>query len=154
VNTGFNLRPTEINAVLGLLQIRKLEHLNTRRNQIAAYWNQYFDPLIQSGILRLMKPNERSQVASFGYPVMFRDSHTRKIFRNFLDQHGIETRPIICGNMARQPALKHVKHRISGDLSGADQIMDCGLMWGLHPMMSAEEQEYVASMVLKCASQL
>ena len=71
-----------------------------------------------------------------------------------LHKRGIETRPIICGNMARQPAMSHVSHRVSGDLKGADKIMDCGLLWGLHPLMSAQDVDYVADTVLELSARL
>jgi CDP-6-deoxy-D-xylo-4-hexulose-3-dehydrase len=69
--------------------------------------------------------------------------------KQHLTQRGIETRTIICGNMARQPVFANISHRVSGDLRGADTIMDCGLLWGLHPLMSNEEIDYVANTVLE-----
>jgi len=40
---------------------------------------------------------------------------------------------VICGNLARQPALAHHAYRISGELAGADRVMDCGLYWARIP---------------------
>jgi CDP-6-deoxy-D-xylo-4-hexulose-3-dehydrase len=59
----------------------------------------------------------------------------------------VETRPVICGNMTRQPVLAHYDYRISGELDGADQVMDCGLYWGTHPFMEAGDIDYVVSEV-------
>lgn len=154
VNTGFNLRPTEINAALGLIQLQKLSGFNQRRNEIASIWTERFQPLIEQGIIYPMQPTARAGPASFGYPIVCRDPQIRKALKHHLNQHGIETRPIICGNMARQPAFAHVSHRVSGNLSGADTIMDCGLLWGLHPLMSSEDVEYVANTVLEFSPRL
>ena len=148
VNMGFNLRPTEINAALGLIQLQKLDRFNQRRNEIASLWTKRFRPLIEQGTFYPMQPTEHAGPASFGYPVICREPRVRRALKHHLDQHGIETRPIICGNMARQPAFVHISHRVSGDLSGADTIMDCGLLWGLHPLMSNQDVEYVANTVL------
>lgn len=67
----------------------------------------------------------------------------------FLEKNQIETRPIICGNLTRQPALKHHFYKIHGKLTGADQVMDCGLYWGMHPMMHTEQINYVIDKVLE-----
>ncbi len=154
VSTGFNLRPTEINAVLGLIQLQKLEAFNQRRNEIAALWTERFQPLIEQGTFYPMQPTARAEPASFGYPIICRDPQIRKALKHHLNHSGIETRPIICGNMARQPAVAHVSHRVSGSLSGADMIMDCGLLWGLHPLMSSDDVEYVANTVLEFSPHL
>ncbi len=151
INTGFNLRPTEINAAFGLIQLRKLAGFNQKRSEIAVLWNKRFKSVIDQGIFRPMQPVERADTAWFGYPVICRDERIRKALKQHLNAHNIETRPIICGNMARQPALVHIPHRIPEELSGAEKIMECGLLWGLHPMMSNDDIEYVAEVVLEFA---
>ena len=60
---------------------------------------------------------------------------------------GIETRPVICGNMTRQPVLAHYRHRVPATLVGADRVMDCGLYWGTHPFMEANDVDYVVGTV-------
>lgn len=148
VNTGFNLRPTEINAAFGLIQLRKLEGFNRRRCEMASLLNKRLLPLIEQGIFRPMQPVAPAGTVWFGYPVICRDPRARKALKDHLDRHNVETRPIICGNMARQPAVAHVPHRVSGDLQGADRIMDCGLLWGLSPMMSNDDLDYLTDVVL------
>ncbi|HSH05673.1 MAG TPA: DegT/DnrJ/EryC1/StrS family aminotransferase, partial [Anaerolineae bacterium] len=68
-------------------------------------------------------------------------------FKNHLDKSGIETRHIICGNMARQPAFQHFDHRVARSLEGADKIMDCGIYWGANPGLSDEQVDYVTKVV-------
>lgn len=148
VNTGFNVRPTEINAAFGLVQLGKLPRFNQRRKQIASYWDQSLRPLAVEGVLHSIRATENADVAWFGYPVVCRDRRVRDELREILTANGIENRPIICGNMARQPAMAHVKHRISGELTGSDRVMDCGLLWGSHPAMVQEDLDYVAEVVL------
>lgn len=145
VNTGFNLRPTEINAAFGLKQLGKLEKFNERRREIAATWNREFENL--SGHFQTMQPTTGTEATWFGYPIVCKDLPTREGLKKHLEKNGIETRPIICGNLARQPAFKLIQHRIAGPLHGADSIMDHGLFWGSHPGMNEAEVEYVAQTV-------
>ncbi|MCB0406859.1 MAG: DegT/DnrJ/EryC1/StrS family aminotransferase [Bdellovibrionales bacterium] len=147
INTGFNVRPTEINAAIGLIQIEKLQKFNERRVQIAEHWNKEFFSLIQSGDIL---PNTSTQKASpvfFGYSAICKNTEIRNRFKNALDDAGIETRHIICGNMARQPAFQHFEHRVSGSLDGADKIMDCGIYWGANPGLSDDQVQYVTKVV-------
>ena len=154
INTGFNLRPTELNAAFGLIQLPKLDAFNQRRKQIVSFWNERFSPLIESGLFRPMRATTHADVAWFGYPVICKDPRIRAVFRDHLHTNGIDTRPIICGNIARQPALAHVSHRISRDLKCADRIMDCGLLWAAHPLLTDEKLDYLARVVLGLPAQL
>ena len=61
----------------------------------------------------------------------------------YLNDNGIETRPIIAGNIARQPANNLFDYRISGKLLNSDNIMDNGFSIGVHQSLCAESIEYV-----------
>ncbi len=147
VNTGFNLRPTEINAALGMIQLKKLNDFNFHRRKVVSQWNQEFAPLMARGFFESMKPTESAEATWFGYPILCKTPELRKKLQNHLEAQGIETRPIICGNIARQPAFRNIPHRVQGSLKGADQIMDCGLFWGAHPNMTQAEVDYVTAIV-------
>lgn len=147
VNTGFNVRPTEINAAFGFEQLKKLTGFNAKRIEIAKFWINSLSALIEKKTIVPMKTTERVQSTWFGFPIMCESYELRNHLRCYLEKNGIETRPIICGNLARQPAFKHIPHRIAGSLDGANQVMDRGLFWGSHPMMTEQEVEYVARTV-------
>lgn len=147
VTTGFNVRPTEINGVLGIHQLKRLNGFNQDRRDIARQFDAELSSLQRAGHLSLIRHSERSIPAPFGYTVVCEESKTRSALRDWLESVGIETRPVICGNMARQPALALFDHRTSGLLSGCDRIMDCGLYWGLHPGMTNDEVQKVIGAV-------
>jgi len=148
INTGFNVRPTEINAAFGLVQLRKLDGFNERRKSISGEWIRRFQPLIEDGSFSPVRSTPGTDAAWFGFPVVCRDPEVRALLKDRLHACHMETRPIISGNMARQPALANVPHRVSGALRGADIITDRGLLWGAHPMMTDAEVNYVAEVVL------
>lgn len=147
INTGFNVRPTEINAAFGLCQLTKLESFNRRRVEIAARWIEDLHPLIEEGVFRPMRSTPGTDSTWFGFPIVCRDRAVRDGLQKHLEANGIETRPVICGNLARQPAFQNIPHRIAGELKGADRIMDSGLFWGSHPLMKDEEIQYVSEKV-------
>jgi CDP-6-deoxy-D-xylo-4-hexulose-3-dehydrase len=146
VTSGFNLRSTELNAVIGRIQLQKLDRFNNRRMEIAAFWDREFAGL--SGVFQPMRPTSlATNVARFGYPVICESTEIRQRLKQYLTDFGIETRPIVGANIARHPALKNMRHRISGSLDGANRITDCGLLWGLHPMLTDDDVNYVADTI-------
>ncbi|MCG3148430.1 MAG: GDP-4-keto-6-deoxy-D-mannose 3-dehydratase [Verrucomicrobiae bacterium] len=147
INIGYNLRATDVQAAFGLHQLKKLTSFNTQRRQLAAAMLDGLRPLADD--LAVIEPTDGVMHTWFGFPVVLRERHRgrRKEFVQHLESCGIETRPIIAGNLARQPALAHYAHRIAGNLKNAQAIMDGGVYWGIHPFMTLREVDYVLSVV-------
>jgi CDP-6-deoxy-D-xylo-4-hexulose-3-dehydrase len=116
---------------------------NQRRNDIANKWNEAFRPLIENEFIHPMKITSNTLPAFFGYPVLCKNNQIRLDLQNHLEKKGVETRPIVCGNLVRQPALKHLTYRVAKDLSGADRVMNAGLYWGLHPTTSDHQIDHL-----------
>ncbi len=144
INTGFNLRPSDINGAFGLHQIKKLGTFKAARETVVKGLLNGLADLIDGGKVRPMRINKNVRASYFGFPILCNSKDERDRLSDHLEGDGIETRPIICGNMARQPAMKMIEHRISGTLSGADEIMDCGIYWGVHPHMDDKQIDYIA----------
>jgi len=143
VNIGYNLRPTEVQAVMGMQQLPKLDGFIMKRK---AAWAHYRRELDEYGQHFLFQEEQENGYASwFGFGIVLTPTcpFTLKEITSFLQSRGIETRPIIAGNMARHPALKMYEHRISGALDNCDTIMNRGFAIGCHQAIDAESQEYV-----------
>ncbi len=98
---GFNFRNTELHAVLGLSQIKHLDRYIAIRNRN------------HKSFLEILKPHEailmlpyNEGISSFSLPFIFREREKRKAFQEVLAEAGVEFRPIIGGNLLRQPFLK------------------------------------------------
>ena len=83
----------------------------------------------------------------FGFPILCKSKKIRNQLGLHLEKNGIETRPIICGNMVKQPGIKNIKHRVAGKLLGADKIMNLGIFWESSPDMTKSEVNYVTKIV-------
>ncbi|MEL0102075.1 MAG: DegT/DnrJ/EryC1/StrS family aminotransferase [Gammaproteobacteria bacterium] len=149
VNVGYNLRSTDMNAAIGLVQLKKLEKFNQRRHDIGKIWNEAFKGLQQKKLIQPMKITKNTKASWFGFPIICETQEIRDNLRIHLEKNGIETRPIICGNMTKQPGIKNIKYRVSGKLVGADIIMDRGIFWGSSPDMTKSEVNYVIKVVNK-----
>lgn len=137
INQGYNLRLTEVQAAIGLVQLPKLEGFIRARRQNAQHWLR-----IRNEHIAFQK--ERGESSWFGFPVITEDAQSLKAH---LNKHGIETRPIAAGNMARQPGMKLYPHRIVGDLKQTDRIWKHGISWGCHQSVTEEQRQYVTEVV-------
>ncbi len=122
---GYNVRPLELAAAVGLVQVEKLPRFIEQRRENAATARRLLAPL--AGTFDLQRETAESSWFGFGITITGVD---RRVVTRALLARGIEHRPIITGNFARQPVLRHLDHRISGPLTGADHVDRCGLFVG------------------------
>ena len=64
-----------------------------------------------------------------------------------LTQAGVETRPIVAGNFARNEAIRHYDHDIMGPLSDADELTDWGFFVGNHHFPLDRELELLRQII-------
>jgi CDP-6-deoxy-D-xylo-4-hexulose-3-dehydrase len=142
---GYNLKLTDMQAAVGVAQLRKLDGFIARRRENFAYLRTALEPL--EDMLILPEPTPGSDPSWFGFPITVRP--VSGLSRNELTAHleaaGIKTRLLFAGNLTRQPAFLGVESRTVGDLAVADQIMN-GTFWvGVYPGLDHPKLEYVAS---------
>lgn len=146
VNIGYNLRPTEVQAVIGMKQLPKLKGFIRTRQKV---YRQYYDFFARNyyNYFRCQEKLENSESTWFGFGIVLTDKceFSVKDITKFLQSRGVETRPIIAGNMAMHPALTMFEHRIAGTLENSDTIMQRGFAIGCHQGITDENQEYVMS---------
>lgn len=147
INQGYNLRPTELNAAMGAIQLLKLDHFNELRrtaaqyllNQLAKY-QDYF---------HFQQETSKGKHVWFGFSMIVKEQapFTRKEITAYLQKHHIESRPIIAGNMTRHPGVKMHTHRISGELNAADNVMQHGFSFGCHQGTNLTACKYIVDVI-------
>ena len=141
---GFNFRPTEITGFLGLFQMQFLDENIKRRqenfNFIESFVknNDDFIPLDRTNIVLL---------SNFALPMICKTPELRDFYLSQFSGAGIEIRPIIAGNMSKQPFFKKYadKHY---NLPGADFIHDCGFYCGNYPELNQTDLKTIASCLI------
>jgi len=144
INMGYNLRPMEIQAAFGLEQIRRLENMNAYRCENVEKLRKAFlgHPLWKD---QLQFPSATSGLTPcwFGFPFLIKHRVECKKFTNDLTKRGIDTRPIVSGNMALQPAVKSFNIDLSmGPFHGAQIIHENGFFIGCHSKPLDDERIY------------
>ena len=109
INSGFNLRPLDITAAIGLSQFKRLNKMMSVRkenrdliiNTIENH-NNYKNQFI------FFQENKNLKPSWFGLPILLRPDlkNKKNKFLKYLNSNKIETRPIISGNFLNQPAAK------------------------------------------------
>lgn len=145
VTHGYNFRPTEIQGGFGIHQINKLDRFIMLRRQNAQYWNRKLKSF--EDVLVIPKEQANTRHVYFGYPLTIRDEapFDREQLVTFLESKGIETRPIMAGNIEEQPVMSQVRHRIFGDLKNSKLVMRRSFFFGNHNGIGPHEREFIAS---------
>ena len=126
--------PPETSAAMGLVQMKKLDQFVKTRREIAQCLMEIFKPYS----IKYQKDTGGS--SWFGFSLV-----AERALRDHLEADGIETRPIICGNIARQPGMKLWPHRVVGDLSNANYVMDHWFAIPCNQGMTMEDCSYIAA---------
>jgi CDP-6-deoxy-D-xylo-4-hexulose-3-dehydrase len=132
---GYNFRPTEITGFLGLFQLQYLPESVLVREKNYLYLE---DEMKQNADLLTVDRSHLSVVSNFAVPVLCRTPELRARYLAKFVATGIEVRPLIAGNIQRQPFYrKYVKQHV--DLPDADFIDRCGFYFGNDPELSGAE---------------
>ncbi len=136
INSGFNLRPSEIAAAIGYNQFKKLNYfkkirfenrkkiINILKN--SKKWENQFT---------FIDPIQNLEPSWFGLPILINKKYLSKKnrFLKFLNKNGIETRPIISGNFLNQPSIKLYNLNPKNEIfKGAQEIENRGFFIGIH----------------------
>jgi len=151
VGTGYNVRPTEINAAIGMVQLGRLDDMVRRRRELAAHtatWVADIPWLRLIGSERLDDPalDARPWLTHSWMMLAFEVAEdapeSAQRIAQRLEDLGIETRPIVAGNLVRHPAMDNIEYRAADSLAVADRILERGFMIGCHPTAEPQEIEH------------
>ena len=100
---GYNFRNDELSAVLGLSQIKRLDSFIKKRNE---NYLMFLD-VIQKYSTKFIIPHYWDGISNFCFPILCLEQKDAKDLKKLFDSHLVEHRPIIGGNLLRQPFLKN-----------------------------------------------
>lgn len=142
---AFNLRPTEITGFLGRAQLKYLEENIIKRLENFNYVNHYtmmnddFIPLDFTHIQRL---------STFAMPFVCKSQKHRSRYLERFSGAGIEVRPMIAGNITKQPFYSKYCNP-GNDLKDTDTLDTCGFYCGNYPELSRADLDTIAGCLMK-----
>ena len=148
-HVGYNLKITDMQASVGLSQLKHLPKFIEKRQE-------NFDILF-SGLKEfeeffiLPKVSPKAKPSWFGFPITIRPNapFTRNKLVEFLDENKIGTRLLFGGNLLKQPYMKNQHYKIIGDLTNSNIVVNNTFWIGVYPGLGAEELNYVLEIFRK-----
>jgi CDP-6-deoxy-D-xylo-4-hexulose-3-dehydrase len=139
---GFNVRSTDLNARIGLSQMKKADRVVARRVENHKTYQARFAgaPGLQ------FQESPRSTISSISFCALATSPRHRDRIAAALREGRIETRPIGGGNMSRQPFW--AQRFGSQDFRVADRIHTAGFQLPNHPGLSSADINHIADTVL------
>lgn len=141
---GYNLKVTDMQAAIGVSQMKKLpKFVDARRKN----WKTLYDGVKSSPILskhlQCVEPTPGTNPSWFGFPMHAGDSIDRdRLVRN-LETRKIGTRLLFAGNLTKQPAYQGVDYRVHGNLESTDRVMRKTFWLGVHPGLTPAMTSYM-----------
>ena len=147
---GYNVRSTDLNAAIGSVQLDKLAGWLAARRDIAL---ARVDAL-ESASDRVAVPGGADRLPGhswMAFPMLFSTKERRDHARGCLEAAGVETRPIIVGNVLRQPAAGWFDLTPGQPpLEACDRVFETGLMIGLDPTAAAGDEAWLHEQLRLC----
>lgn len=146
---GYNLKITDMQAALGLAQLKKLpDFINTRKKN--------FEKLkmglshLQNKII-LPEPTPGSNPSWFGFLITLKANAgiSRNEIISKLTDVNIGTRLLFAGDIRKQPYFKNVNFRCVGDLPNTENILNNTFWIGVTPMITDEMLDYIIETLSK-----
>jgi CDP-6-deoxy-D-xylo-4-hexulose-3-dehydrase len=142
-HVGYNLKATDMQAALGLSQIGKLEEFIARRKENFSYLRNALAPL--SDVLILPEATPNADPSWFGFPIGVKTDapFKRDQLTGALEAKKIGTRLLFAGNLLRQPAYEGWEHRVVGELTNTDFVMNQVFWIGVFPGLTREMLAFI-----------
>lgn len=148
---GYNLKVGDMQAAVGVSQLKKLARFIDARRRNFAFLREQLEPVADQLVLPEATP--QSEPSWFGFPITVGENAPldRGQLVRFLESRKIGTRQLFAGNLLRQPAYQNIPHRVVGDLTNTDRVMNDTFWVGVYPGLTEEMLAYVAD-CLKAAA--
>ena len=153
IGPGYNVRPTDIQAAIGLNQFKRLnKFMKIRNDNRTKIINAIKKNKLWDNQFKFVTYSKKIKPSWFGLPIQINDKFLKNKdkYLNFLATKGIETRPIISGNFLNQPASKIYKFKSNKkDFVNANEIEKKGFFIGLHTkLLKIDELNFITENLL------
>lgn len=145
VTDGYNFRSSELNAVLGMSQLPRLDAMIKQRRENFAH----FCHIIDQHLDKFHAVNNQQQNSNFAFPFIAHDAELTKKMKQIFDENGVEHRPIVGGNLLRQPFLRGHKFATTRRKYNVDLANDNGVYIGNSHFVTADDMAWLEETIGK-----
>lgn len=147
---GYNLKVTDMQAAIGVAQIKKVPSFTERRrHNFERLYNALTD--LQDKFI-LPEACSNSKPSWFGFLLTCREGVDRVKVVKYLEEHGVQTRNLFAGNLIKHPCFDEMRetgkgYRVIGSLENTDRIMRDTFWIGVYPGMTDKKIDYMAKVI-------
>jgi len=153
---GYNLKPIELQASIGLVQMEKLEEIGIKRREnyknlftVFSKYKQYF---------HLHEAQPGADVDWFAFPITVKDDapFKRSDICKFFESYKIQTRPYFAGNIMLQPAYTHLANpkEVIEKYPIARKVTTDTFFLGTSPVVDKKKIDYIEIILDQFINQL
>lgn len=151
---GYNLKMTDLQAAIGVAQLKKLPSFVGARRRNFKYLSERLEGL--EPLLRLPRATPNSNPSWFGYLITIDPENEYGVTRDSmvakLEKARVQTRMLFAGNLLRQPAFDEMRRtrtgfRSIGDLSNTDFLMNNAFWFGVYPGMTNNHLDHIVATI-------
>ena len=147
---GYNLKATDLQAAIGVAQLKKLPSFVERRRHNFARLRAALADMEEFFILPT--ETENAVPSWFGFLLTCREGVERAKIVRYIEEHGIQTRMLFAGNLTKHPCFDAMRaagkgYRIAGELTQTDRIMNDTFWLGVYPGLTDEKIDHMAQTV-------
>lgn len=145
---GYNLKLTDMQAAIGLAQLKKLPRFIAERKKNFSILLSHFSKYSQYFLFT--KHEKEADPSWFGFMIVVRDDapFSKLELVKYLEEHKIATRSLFAGNILRHPAYVNRKDiKVMGNLKNSDAIMNNGFWIGVYPGITKDMISYMITTV-------
>jgi CDP-6-deoxy-D-xylo-4-hexulose-3-dehydrase len=152
-HVGYNLKATDMQAALGVSQLKKLPEFIERRKENFRFLSEALKPT--GDCLVLPEATHGSDPSWFGFPIGVRTEapFNREELIRALEGSKIGTRLLFGGNLLRQPAYEECEFRVIGELPNTDFVMNNVFWIGVYPGLTKPMLDFVVDTISKFVSE-
>lgn len=145
---GYNIRPNDIFAAIGIEQLDKLPSLVKKRRDNASYFLERMNDTSKTrNNIKTQFSHNKSSSSWFGFSLVLvgEFKNRREDLVKLLTESDIECRPIVAGNFTKNPVISHMNCEIHDKLSNSDYIDTNGLFVGNNGVDLTKEIDFLVS---------
>jgi len=149
---GYNLKITDLQAAIGVEQLKKLPSFIESRRYNWERLHKALEPV--SDKILLPESAENSRPSWFGFVISVKKGSgldRNKLIR-YIEDHNVQTRLLFSGNLIKHPAFDQIRgtdaYRVAGGLEVTDYIVNNTFWVGVYPGMTDEMIDYMAETII------
>lgn len=142
-NIGYNLKPIDLQAAMGLEQLKKLPDFTEKRKKNFRIFFEEFS--CHEEFFMLPESHPKADPSWFSFPLTVKECapFNRNDIVKFLEKNSIQTRVMFAGNILRHPAYKGIDIRVAENLKNSDIVMKNTFFIGIYPGIDEQRISYM-----------